>query len=233
MAANLPASPGISCCRVSEGHILFASMYLERFRNKFSATAQSQKSRFPASDFGVPGLSHVLEQLGGTTLNHGWYRVLRSDQVMATTKALEDVFPEYRGRVVAFGFDWLGRHFAHALGKDEPTVLGLEVGAGEAMVIPGTVLEFHNEILINDSDAALAEQFWNEWRIKNPADVEFSKCVGYKVPLFLGGTDVVGNLEVYDLELYVNLCGQLRNKVRKLRPGQSIGSIAFQDPLEQ
>ena len=39
-------------------------------------------------------------------------------------------------------------------------------------------------------------------------------CVGYKVPLFLGGADVLANLEVIDLSVYVEICGQLRNEAR-------------------
>jgi hypothetical protein len=53
----------------------------------------------------------------------------------------------------------------------------------------------------------------------------FADCVGYKVPLFLGGADGLANLEVIDLSVYVEICGQLRNKVRTLAPGQSIRSV--------
>jgi hypothetical protein len=34
-------------------------------------------------------------------------------------------------------------------------------------------------------------------------------------------------LEVIDLSVYVEVCGQLRNKTRTLQPGQSVRSVLF------
>jgi hypothetical protein len=49
--------------------------------------------------------------------------------------------------------------------------------------------------------------------------------VGYRVPLFLGGKDVVGNLKVTDLEVYRSLSSQLRGATRNLPPGSAIGGV--------
>ena len=60
---------------------------------------------------------------------------------------MEGVFPEFAGRIVPFGYDWLGRHFALDLGRVKegvPRVLMLEVGAGEAVQIPTSIEDFHN-----------------------------------------------------------------------------------------
>ena len=37
-----------------------------------------------------------------------------------------------------------------------------------------------------------------------------ARCVGYKVPLFLGGADDIGDLELADLDVYWTITGQLR-----------------------
>ena len=55
------------------------------------------------------------------------------------------------------------------------------------------------------------------------------ECVGYRVPLFLGGQDVVDNLEVSDLGVYWSLCAQLRQGTRDLPTGTSIGSVSVGD----
>lgn len=208
-------------------------MSLDRFKATFTITADNaEQAPPPGLDFGVKNLGQILNALGSKTFNHGLYRVLRTDQITAARQAMEGVFPDYRGRIVPFAFDWLGRHFASDRARVEtgqPQVLMLEVGAGEAMEIPASVLDFHNIELVDYTDDALAAPFWRQWRSGNPTDLAFTHCVGYKVPLFLGGPDVLANLEVIDLSVYFEICGQLRNKVRTLAPGQSIRSVRFGD----
>ena len=208
-------------------------MNLDRFKASFTVTADdSDQASAPSDDFGVEKLGRILDVFGGKTFNHGLYRVLRTEQIPAAKQAMEAVFPEYRGRIVPFAFDWLGRHFASDRARVEngqPQVLMLEVGAGEAMEIPASVLDFHNVELVDYGDDALAAPFWGQWRSHSPTDLRFTDCVGYKVPLFLKGADVLANLEVIDLSVYVEICGQLRNKVRTLPPGQSIRRVVFGD----
>lgn len=206
-------------------------MNLDRFKATFAITADNAfQAPSPNVDFGVANLGQILNALGGKTFNHGLYRVLRTDQIHTATQAMEGVFPEYRGRIVPFAFDWLGRHFVidrARVEKGQPLILMLEVGAGEAMEIPASVLDFHNVELVDYTNDALAATFWRQWRSENPIDLAFTDCVGYKVPLFLGGPDVLANLEVIVFGVYVETCGQLRNKVRTLAPGQSIRSVRF------
>jgi len=208
-------------------------MNLDQFKAAFTITAVDEtQSPLPDVDFGIRNLGHILNALGGKTFNYGLYRVLRSDQIQVETQAMEEVFPEYRGRIVPFAFDWLGRFFASDRARvknGHPQVLMLEVGAGESMEIPASVLDFHNIELVDYPDDALAAPFWRQWRNDNPTDLAFRDCVGYKVPLFLGGIDVIDNLEVIDLSVYVEICGQLRNKVRTLSPGQTIRGVRFDD----
>jgi hypothetical protein len=208
-------------------------MCLDRFKAAFTVTADdAHHASSTTADFGVENLGRVLSAFGGRTFSHGLYRVLRADQIPAVTQALEGVFPEYRGRIVPFAFDWLGRHFASDCARfnnGQARVLMLEVGAGEAMEIPASVLDFHNVEIVDYTDDALAAPFWRQWRSQNPTDLAFTDCVGYKVPLFLGGADVLANLEVIDLSVYVEICGQLRNKIRTLPPGQSIRRVLFGD----
>ncbi|MCX6852177.1 MAG: DUF1851 domain-containing protein [Verrucomicrobia bacterium] len=208
-------------------------MNLDRFKSLYTVTAKSENqsaSNEPA--FPVPDLAPIIAELGGQTFNHGVFRVFRADQIPAAVQDMESMFPQYRGRLVPFAFDWLGRHFAMDLASGEnghPHILLLEVGVGEAMIIPVPVVEFFNVELVEYADDALAVPFWKKWRDLNPADLAFTDCVGYKVPLFLGGADVVSNLEVNDMSVYVELCGQLRTQIQKLPQGQAIGNVSIKD----
>ncbi|WP_081888231.1 T6SS immunity protein Tdi1 domain-containing protein [Verrucomicrobium sp. BvORR034] len=204
-------------------------MTLDPFNNVFQVTANERNFVHGVPpECGDPNLSAIIGALGGKTFLHGLYRVLRSDRMDAAKAAMEKVFPEYRGRIVPFAFDWLGRHFAVDLARIEdgrPQVLMLEIGAAEAMEIPASVADFHNVELVEYADDALSFPFWQQWRASNPNDLSYSECVGYKVPLFLGGADELANLETIDLSVYVEICGQLRNKTRTLAAGQTISRV--------
>ncbi len=139
-----------------------------------------------------------------------------------------NVFPEFEKRVTAFAFDWLGRHFVvdhQRKENNKPLILLLEPGAGEAMQIPVPIEAFHNSELTEFVDDALAAQFFGRWRTKDSSNIKFDKCVGYKVPLFLGGSDTVENLELTDMSIYTEICGQLRNKIRTLPEGAVIRDL--------
>ena len=55
-----------------------------------------------------------------------------------------------------------------------------------------------------------ASEFFEAWLRGNPGPIRFDQCVGYQVPLFLGGADELRNLSVTDLDLYWTLTGELR-----------------------
>lgn len=124
---------------------------------------------------------------------------------------IAQAFPEFAARAGPFGFDWLGRQFAVALGrmvKGQPLVLFFEPRTDEALEIPVESSGFHDEELIEYTDAALAREFFEMWSAANSDSGD--QCAGYRVPLFLGGSDAVENVELSDLEVYRSICGQLR-----------------------
>jgi hypothetical protein len=136
--------------------------------------------------------------------------------------------------VSCFGFDWLGRQFAADLrgpSHEDPPVLMLEPGSGEALEIPSPVSRFHDYELIESTEAALAASFFQDWARANPAlaPLGFKQCVGYEVPLFLGGSDTIDNLAVTNIHVYWTIMGQLRSQTRGLRPGTAIGSVERSD----
>src|SRR6266498_2016375 len=119
---------------------------------------------------------------------------------------------EWQDRLVVFAYDWLGRQIAfdnHRLRDGEPMVTILEPGTGQILEVPQTFAGFATIELVKYQDAALATHFFEQWRSIGGNAPNETECVGYKVPLFLGGQDSVDNLEIVDLEVYVSLCGQL------------------------
>lgn len=229
--ACIPEQPG--CTKYQQRHDCGATVKIEPFLSCYQITAKpSSRQQEEQPTTKVPEVEALQRAIGGCTFDHGIYRVLRGHEAVSSASAIGTVFPELLDRALPFGYDWLGRHFAVDLGADFESVqsiLMIEVGAGEVMEIPASLEDFHNEELVRFADASLSLSFWREWRASNPHDLPFESCVGYKIPLFLGGVDEIENLEIIDLGVYVELCGQLRNKVRHLPLGQTIRSIAFRD----
>jgi hypothetical protein len=175
-----------------------------------------------------PYLAALLAKWGGTSFNRGLYRLLRSDEVPAWAAIAESAFPGFAGRLIPFGFDWLGRMFALDRGRHvdgAPAVNLLEPGTGEALEVPCTAESFHNSELIDYREAALAEHFFHAWLKAGGAAPARKQCVGYRKPLFLGGADTVSNLQLTDLDVYWELAVQLLRQARGLPVGTVISNV--------
>jgi hypothetical protein len=103
----------------------------------------------------------------------------------------------------------------------------MEPGTGDALEVPWPFALFHEQL--NDlREPGLAAGFFSEWARANPGlvPVKPGECVGYRVPLFLGGKDTVDNLEMIDLEVYWSMCGQLRQGTKGLPAGASFRQVS-------
>jgi Domain of unknown function (DUF1851) len=181
-------------------------------------------TRPPATTVGpkpdVPALGALLEQYGGASFGNGIYRIMRPADLDRWRNRVELGFPAFVNRIVCFGFDWLGCVFALDLKSQEDGKHGLllfEPGSGDALEIPGNLESFHDAGLLEFGEAALAIDFHREWLGSGGAVPKFDQCIGYKVPLFLGGADEIGNLSVADIDVYWNMSVQLLEKTKSQR----------------
>lgn len=169
---------------------------------------------------GVAGYADFAGEFAGASFASGLYRFHDAHSGPEALASIAEAFPEFAERALPFGYDWLGRHFAVDFGRvaaGEPRVLLLEPGTGEVLEIPASFAAFHEQELLESPDAALASDFFKSWAATNVRSLPLRRdqCVGYKIPLFLGGEDTVENLEVTDLEVYWSIFGQLRRQVGK------------------
>lgn len=180
---------------------------------------------------GIDGYADFASEFAGASFGDGLYRVHDDRTGPQALTLIADAFPDFAGRACPFGYDWLGRQFAVDSGRivgGQPQVLLLEPGTGEALGIPLQFATFHDEELVEYADAALASGFFEAWSVANgdALPLRRDQCVGYRVPLFLGGQDVVDNLELSDVDVYWSICGQLRRGALRLPPGTSINEVA-------
>jgi hypothetical protein len=172
------------------------------------------------------------DKFGEGQLLDGAYRPHRTEDVDRFTRLAVEAFPDFGGRIQCFGADWLGRQFALDQGKivdGEPQVLMLEPGTGQALKIPVGYEEFHSRELVEQADAAVAYSFFRDWRAQGGELPAYDECVGYKVPLYLGGAEDTSNLELSDFEVYWSISGQLLAQVRGLPPGTKIHNISISE----
>lgn len=199
------------------------------FQNQYSATGRERAPGLVEDENSLLGSKIAVEFLnsfGGVTFNHGIYRVHSPQNLARWNLLVADAFPQFSRRIRCFGYDWLGRQFALDDSRRErgnPMVLLLEPGTGLALEIPSDFARFHDAILCESAEAALAIDAFEQWRLEHPSDLAFDKCVGYRLPLFLGGDDTPENFEVSDMEVYWSICSQMLSRTRDLPEGTKIG----------
>ena len=152
-----------------------------------------------------------VTELGGISYGEGLFTSFADTDIEKWTSIAEGAYPGLKGHIKPFGHDWLGRTFVVDLREARKgQILMLEIGTGMALEIPCTLELFLDEEIILNSDACLANSFYEGWRsLGNPAP-KYGECVGYKIPLFLGGSDDVTNLEISDMEVYWGITSQLK-----------------------
>ncbi len=191
-------------------------------------STKSQSDNFSRSNIEDFELAELMNRYSGHSFQNGLYRVLSASELNTWTEVVERAFPQLKGRITTFAVDWLGRIFAidqSRLVEARPSVVMCDAGSDSVLQIPCNILTFHNEELIEYADAALAVDFYHQWRKTGGAAPAFTQCVGYKKPLFLGGEDGVTNLALSDLEVYWEIYAQLIDRTRDIPVGAAIGKI--------
>jgi hypothetical protein len=182
---------------------------------------------------GASSYQVFVEEIAGKTFNRGAYRGHDAASAAQARQLVVAAFPEIAESVSQpFGYDWLGRQFAldgNRTDGDEPLVLLCQPGTGHVLNIPATLASFHEEVLVEQPEEAFEASLFAAWSRANADALPLARdaCVGYRVPLFVGGEHAVENLEVTDIEVYWDVVGQLRNNVCDLPPGTKIGEITI------
>lgn len=177
------------------------------------------------------GLAELMLEFGGYSFDKGLYRVMTPDSIEHWNQTIEFAFPDFDRRIQCFGYDWLGRIFALDSGRLEEGRAGVvmfEPGTGQALEIPCNIVTFHNEELVDYREEALAVSFRHLWLVGGVAP-GCDECIGYRIPLFLGGKDIADNLEITNLDVYWTLAGQMIRRARRVPQGTPLGKITSDD----
>lgn len=155
-----------------------------------------------------------VSQLGGRRFGNGIFNTFTAEEVVKWTEIVSGAYPKLRNMFKLFGYTWMGDCYAIDLRKGNAgNVLLFEIGTGYILKIPCTFEEFLEQEISADPEAILAKSFFDEWMLTSKKAIQPGNCVGYKVPLFLGGQEELHNLEEGDMEVYWTVVGQVKNQV--------------------
>lgn len=201
----------------------------QKFAQKFVLTGTEliQEDKELYKD--IPQALYTLLNLhGGKSFNNGLYRVHSFNSSVHWSLIIGEFFPKYQSKVYPFGFDWMGRQFCMST-SNESLLFMLDPATGEDFELQQELNLLHDDDFVNTPEDILASDLFSEvlqhCKLKF---IKYNECIGYKIPLFLGGEDSVGNYQKSDLEVYWEIQNQLYKKAQNLPEGTKIKSIKFE-----
>lgn len=155
-----------------------------------------------------------LKMFSGRQFGNGILTIFQEKDINIWQKNISDAFPIAKGRFSLFGYDWLGNCFGIAVDETNMgKVILFEIGTGEILSTGCDFEDFlDNEIPYNNK-ACLASQFYQKWLENGGIPVKYGRCIGYKIPLFMGGHDDIANLEESDMDVYWSIVSQVMTKM--------------------
>lgn len=150
-----------------------------------------------------------VDRLGGGSFGGGIMFAIRPSDLALWRENLRSAYPGSDDPPRPFAYDWLGDCLAEVEGRQGREVAIFEIGSGSALRTGASVERFLNSEIPDHHDQSLVSPFWEAWVSSGGIRPEYGQCVGYKVPLFLGGRDEIGNLELSDVDVYWTILAQL------------------------
>jgi hypothetical protein len=158
-----------------------------------------------------------MEELKVGVYNNGIYTIISREEANTLLPLVESVFTGVSGNVDLFAVDWMGRIFAtDAATPDENgslVVICLDLAGPTGFYTDANFENFHNHIMVNRQESIFEMKQYREWMKSNSPPGDGVSCVGYKIPLFMGGKDEVENLELSDRSVYLHLLAQMSRAV--------------------
>lgn len=125
-------------------------------------------------------------------------------------------------RGAAFASDWRGNLFVFDPDRFEGSVATLTIGTGEHKNLKISFGEFIGTLMPKMWRDYLGKAMFASWIESGGVAPTAEQCVGHKVPLILGGSDDVSNLELLSLRVWVSFAGQIYEQAKDLPPGTKI-----------
>jgi hypothetical protein len=170
----------------------------------------------------------LFEECGGYSFKNGLYKVHNPDSSVHWSSIIGNYFAQYKGRIIPFGYDWLGRQFAVDVARKN-FILMFDPSTAESLELNQNIVSFHNLDLVDDIDSFLSEEHFHKViKTMGLKEVKYGECIGHKISLFLNGSDTIDNYEIIDMEVYWEFECQIYLQIKNLPPGTKINSVKFE-----
>ncbi|RPE08306.1 DUF1851 domain-containing protein [Chitinophaga lutea] len=201
---------------------------IERLVKKIGITATAVDEKQGGVFENLPAeLSGILNAYAGSTFGNGLYRLHSFQSSFKWAGIIGDYFTEYKNKILPFGFDWMGRQFCAAI--NDKRLFMFDPATAEDFEIDQTLVPLHNEDFADDTDEMLAVNMFDRILAHNKmSSLNYDQCLGFKIPLFLGGEDSIGNYEAQDMEVYWHINGEIVKKTKDLPDGTIIGKVEIE-----
>lgn len=162
-------------------------------------------------------LKDFLSSYGGKTFDNGLYRTHSLDTAIKWTGLLEQYYPEFKGQIRCFGYDWEGNMMVQKIEGGTSEVMIFEISSGDYFTLEQTITGFHEEDVVEYRDETLHEEkFLRVTSHLGIRSIAANQCIAHRVSLLMGGEDVPENMEVTDMELNWSIQQQLMDEINKM-----------------
>lgn len=162
---------------------------------------------------------------------NGLYTIIDRTEAAMLTGLAESVFPTAAGKITVYAVDWMGRLFATTTGTGyldstgAATITCFDLAEPSAFATDTNFDDFHNLTAIDMiADLFNLEQF-TQWTAVNAPPNDGTSCIGYKIPLFLGGQDALENMAKTDRSVYLHILSELWAAASKVPSGSRVQQI--------
>ncbi len=144
----------------------------------------------------------LISKSGGDIFENGMFQILTFKKVDLWTNLItETYFDEFRNQLVCFAITWQGCLLA--VNEDNTSIFLFDPATCEYFELEETSLEdFFKTVFFEVEDELIyVEGFRNSLQFLKLNILDSEKSIAHKTSLFLGGEDVLENLEVIDSEV--------------------------------
>ncbi len=173
---------------------------------------------------GAENVATFTETFSGKEFGNGVFKVFKKEEAEKWNGVVKEMFPDFEEKFLLFGYDWLGRFYA--TDATESIILVFDPSTNDIMDLENQFDFFVNKTLLKNANDILALKLYKKY-LKNNNKPSFANCVGYKVPLFLGGEDVLENFEETDMEVYWSISAQIIAQIKGKADGTVVDGFSI------
>ncbi|HYC83579.1 MAG TPA: hypothetical protein VEB86_00095 [Chryseosolibacter sp.] len=101
-------------------------------------------------------IKNLFGECGRQRIKRGLYKIHDADSSLHWSGIIGNYFEQHSGRIIPFGYDWVGRQYAIYVSKND-MILMFDPATAEVSELNQNLISFHNKDLVDDLDSFLSE----------------------------------------------------------------------------